>query len=620
MAHYQEITQRNTYVARIVPLDQRSWVLNRNGGKDPFIFIPIPNNDYLKNITYDCCLVEGGYGYKNGKRYVAYVGKVVRKRVAYIGAFYTPDWHDRVGLHYMQGWNSYHFWREYFGRIPKDAFVVHDKLSHVYIMRIVISDSQYAKRGKNTPTPRSNGTGPQIRTPSSGSHHLSKPSCSNIQVTNNVNCVNITKKSGLKDGVGWQKVKKKRRRKHKNAIIGGMKALESINIIPRKTFIYASRNDKRQLPSKRSKYGMPVKILKAVANEIAGPLIHIINLMFVMGSALKYGVVRAIYKKGSEDQIVPVGILENEDHIEFKWPGYFKLHRLDLEHVEILCVAGDLPVKMLSWNAIGPDFEAGLLNLKRKCCLVRGGLVVSIENRVTELYIGKRIFNYTLHLGFVLQRQTSANEGVGLFVMDGDNYVRVPYDFQVLTYDCYHFWRQYFGRIPRDALAVPVKMLKMYIVRIVISDANYAKIVPVGIMENDDHIEFKWPLHFQLNRLDLDYVEILCVVPDMPVKMLDWKGIGGDFETGLFKLKSKCCLVKGGLVVGTEDYVTELYIGKRIFNFTLHIGFILDKQTKAHEGKGLFIMDGYDSVRIPYDFLVLTYDCEGFVEPYEFRY
>ncbi|KAL3271122.1 hypothetical protein HHI36_021617, partial [Cryptolaemus montrouzieri] len=29
------------------------------------------------------------------------------------------------------------------------------------------------------------------------------------------------------------------------------------------------------------KYGIPVKILKAVANEIAGPLTHIVNLMVV---------------------------------------------------------------------------------------------------------------------------------------------------------------------------------------------------------------------------------------------------------------------------------------------------------------------------------------------------
>ncbi|KAL3288250.1 hypothetical protein HHI36_002699, partial [Cryptolaemus montrouzieri] len=39
---------------------------------------------------------------------------------------------------------------------------------------------------KNTPKPRSNGTGPQIRTQSSGSHHPSKSSSSNIK--NQENC------------------------------------------------------------------------------------------------------------------------------------------------------------------------------------------------------------------------------------------------------------------------------------------------------------------------------------------------------------------------------------------------------------------------------------------------
>ncbi|KAL3281246.1 hypothetical protein HHI36_004459 [Cryptolaemus montrouzieri] len=78
-------------------------------------------------------------------------------------------------------------------------------------------------------------------TPSSGSHHPSKPSSSNIQVTNNVNRVNLTKKSGLKDGEKWQKVKKKLGRKDENAIIGAMKASKSIKTIPRKAFIDASR-------------------------------------------------------------------------------------------------------------------------------------------------------------------------------------------------------------------------------------------------------------------------------------------------------------------------------------------------------------------------------------------
>ncbi|KAL3273912.1 hypothetical protein HHI36_015339, partial [Cryptolaemus montrouzieri] len=47
-----------------------------------------------------------------------------------------------------------------------------------------------------------------------------------------------------------------------------------------------------QLKQKSStgKDGIPVRILKTVANEIAGPFTHIVNLMFVTGkfpSALK---------------------------------------------------------------------------------------------------------------------------------------------------------------------------------------------------------------------------------------------------------------------------------------------------------------------------------------------
>ncbi|KAL3284954.1 hypothetical protein HHI36_019083 [Cryptolaemus montrouzieri] len=94
---------------------------------------------------------------------------------------------------------------------------------------------------KNTPTPRSNGTGQQIRTPSSGSHPPSKPNSSNIQVTNNLNSVNRTKKSGSKDGEKFQKVEKKRGRRDENARSGAMKTSESIKTISRKASFYASR-------------------------------------------------------------------------------------------------------------------------------------------------------------------------------------------------------------------------------------------------------------------------------------------------------------------------------------------------------------------------------------------
>ncbi|KAL3266094.1 hypothetical protein HHI36_010280 [Cryptolaemus montrouzieri] len=134
---------------------------------------------------------------------------------------------------------------------------------------------------KNTPTPRSNGTGPQIRTPSF--HHSSKPSSSNIQVTNNVNSVNITKKSGLKDGEEWKKNP------------------QSINFQP--TDFNEVFNTITQLKdtSSTGNDGMPFRMLKVVANEIAGPLTHIVILIFVTGefpSVLKCDVLRAIYKKG----------------------------------------------------------------------------------------------------------------------------------------------------------------------------------------------------------------------------------------------------------------------------------------------------------------------------------
>ncbi|KAL3266048.1 hypothetical protein HHI36_010235 [Cryptolaemus montrouzieri] len=94
----------------------------------------------------------------------------------------------------------------------------------------------------------------------------------------------------------WQKVKKKRGRKVKNAIIGAMKASER--------FVPETKAEDLENMLK-GKDEIPVKILEAFANEIAGLLTPIVNLMLVTGkfpSALKWAMVRAIHKKGPKGQ------------------------------------------------------------------------------------------------------------------------------------------------------------------------------------------------------------------------------------------------------------------------------------------------------------------------------
>lgn len=67
----------------------------------------------LYNLEDNCCFVEGGYGYKDGKRYVAYVARTHDSGGYYIGGLYLPDWNNKDAMHYMKGWESKYIEKDY---------------------------------------------------------------------------------------------------------------------------------------------------------------------------------------------------------------------------------------------------------------------------------------------------------------------------------------------------------------------------------------------------------------------------------------------------------------------------------------------------------------------------
>ncbi|XP_044750899.1 uncharacterized protein LOC123311161 [Coccinella septempunctata] len=124
------------YIARIVSLDERTWsapttfsassmwtFFGWQGETDKkvtkfielmmveperpgFGWFNVKSKRILYNLYEDCCFVEGGYGFKDGKKYTAYVARTNDKGVYHVGGLYMPDWTNKESMHYMDGWES----------------------------------------------------------------------------------------------------------------------------------------------------------------------------------------------------------------------------------------------------------------------------------------------------------------------------------------------------------------------------------------------------------------------------------------------------------------------------------------------------------------------------------
>ncbi|XP_045470260.1 uncharacterized protein LOC123677649 [Harmonia axyridis] len=109
------------YIARVVAPDKRSWSAPTTfSERNSHIFFSWDKHDGIRvdacievlcinrpaggfgwrettkldfeNSKKACCLVEGGSGYKDGKKIVSYVGRTLQKGVYYIGGVYEPKW------------------------------------------------------------------------------------------------------------------------------------------------------------------------------------------------------------------------------------------------------------------------------------------------------------------------------------------------------------------------------------------------------------------------------------------------------------------------------------------------------------------------------------------------
>ena len=109
-----------------------------------------------------------------------------------------------------------------------------------------------------------------------------------------------------------------------NSMGTGGASVESITRCERSVFLYWTSEEEvvyliKGLKNKKSvgEDHIPISVLKEAADQIAQPLKHIINLMFLTGvfpDALKHAQVRALYKKGSrsdEKNYRPVSLLSN---------------------------------------------------------------------------------------------------------------------------------------------------------------------------------------------------------------------------------------------------------------------------------------------------------------------
>ncbi|XP_045470965.1 uncharacterized protein LOC123678156 isoform X2 [Harmonia axyridis] len=143
------------YVGRVVSVDDRTWsapttfsatnmwayfgwqgetnnrvtkyieLLMVEKHRPGFDWLRVNSKKDLYNLEDNCCFVEGGYGYKDGKKYVAYVARTFDSGVYYIGGLYMPLWDNKVVMHYMQGWETKYIEQNY-------AVLAYDCCTHNY--------------------------------------------------------------------------------------------------------------------------------------------------------------------------------------------------------------------------------------------------------------------------------------------------------------------------------------------------------------------------------------------------------------------------------------------------------------------------------------------------------